>query len=322
MIAKRGKAPQVSIIIRSFNEERHLGALLESIQKQDFQNFEMILVDSGSVDGTLDIAKKFPIQIEHIKSEDFTFGRSLNQGIAAARGEIVVMVSAHVLPTSKAWLSHLIEAFSEPSVAISYGMQRGGLGSKFSEDQHWRHWFPNRSNFDQEQAFCNNANSAIRRSLWKKQAYDEQLTGLEDIAWAAWAKEEGYKIAYVAEAEVAHLHDEKPRQVINRHMREAIALKQILPKSKFTFLNFLSFVGRKSMADMASALRQHVFIKEAMGIFAFRLRQYWGTYRGYQQRGPLSNESMQAFYFPPSALEPKFIDKPSKNNAEALRESN
>lgn len=303
-MVKRGKAPKVSIIIRSFNEERHLGALLESIQNQNFQDFDIILVDSGSFDSTLDIAKKFPVHIEHIESEDFTFGRSLNQGIAAARGDIAVMVSAHVLPASKAWLGQLISPFSDTHVAISYGKQRGGQGSKFSEDQHWRHWFPEESNFDQQQAFCNNANSAIRRSLWIKQGFDEHLTGLEDIAWAAWAKREGHKIAYVAEAEVAHLHDENPKQIVNRHMREAIALKQILPKSKFSLFNFLSFVLRKSIADLASARRQGVLIKEAAGILAFRLRQYWGTYRGYQQRGKLSHKSMQAFYFPPSALEP------------------
>ena len=321
MTAKRGKAPKVSIIIRSLNEEKHLGALLESVQQQDFQDFEIILVDSGSSDRTLDIAKKFPVQIEHIKSADFTFGRSLNQGIAAARGEIAVMVSAHVLPASNKWLSHLISPLSKTDVAISYGKQRGRQGSKFSEDQHWQHWFPDQSDDDQEQAFCNNANSAIRKLLWEKQAFDEGLTGLEDIAWAAWAKQAGHKIAYVAEAEVAHLHDEKPRQIVNRHMREAIALKQILPKSKFSLINFLSFVIRKSIADMASAMRQRVFIKEARGILAFRLRQYWGTYRGYRQEGRLSKESMQAFYFPPSALEPKRMDQHSENNAKTLKET-
>ncbi len=305
MSPSSARRPKASIVIRSFNEEQHLGNLLAAIQKQNFADYEIILVDSGSTDRTLEIAAQHPIRIEHIDSQAFTFGRSLNLGIQAAKGEIAVIASAHVLPLGKDWIAKLIAPFEEEQVALSYGMQRGGVGSHFSEDQHWRHWFPEQSDLDQASSFCNNANSAIRISIWQQQPFDEELTGLEDIAWASWAKHQGYKIAYVAEAGVAHLHDETPAQVVNRYRREAIALKQILPESRFTFWHFLTHWLQKTVADMRVARRAGVLIHEFLPILAFRRRQYWGTYLGYQQSSQLSAAKIQSFYYPPTELEPQ-----------------
>lgn len=321
MSPKRGNAPRASIIIRSFNEEKHLGALLDSIERQDFKDYEIILIDSGSTDETLQIANQFQLQIHHIAKKNFTFGRSLNMGIQHSAGEILVIASAHVIPKSNKWLSALLAPFDDPKIALTYGKQRGGEGSRFSEDQHWRHWFPDQSKMDQKQAFSNNANAAIRRSLWEEKAFDEELTGLEDIAWAAWAKEQGYKIAYVAEAEVAHLHDESSAQIINRHRREAIALKQILPESSFSIWNFASLFVQKSNSDLRKAIKDGVLGKEIKSIISFRFSQYWGTYKGYNEKKMLSHESVQSFYFPPSALEPQEENEDS-SRGNAMSKSN
>ncbi len=68
------------------------------------------------------------------------------------------------------------------------------------------------------------------RSLWEKHHYDETLTGLEDLAWAKWAKEQGHTISYVAEAEIIHVHNETPHGVYNRYRREAMACGRSTPK--------------------------------------------------------------------------------------------
>lgn len=299
------KNPRVSFVIRAFNEQKHLGNLLAAIEQQSFRDYEIILVDSGSTDATLEIAARYPVRVLHIQPSDFTFGRSLNMGLAAARGEFAVLASAHVVPLSREWLANLIAPFDDPVVAIAYGKQRGGEGTKFSESQHFIKWFPEETDLDQPSPFCNNANLALRLSAWKAQPYDEHLTGLEDIAWSSALREQGYKIAYVAEAGVAHLHDESPVQVINRHRREALALRQILPKSRFSLGNMLSLFVRSVFSDLGAALRQGVLLRELGGIIAFRFLQYWGTYRGY--RGPLtpSPALQQVFYYPPSSLEKK-----------------
>ena len=67
-----------SIVIRAYNEEKHIGRLLEGIRHQTLKDVEIILVDSGSTDSTITIAESFDARIIHIRSEEFTFGRSLN----------------------------------------------------------------------------------------------------------------------------------------------------------------------------------------------------------------------------------------------------
>jgi glycosyltransferase involved in cell wall biosynthesis len=303
MPVRKAKTRRVSIVIRAFNEDQHLGRLLSAIARQTLRNPEVILVDSGSTDRTLEIAGKHKARILHIQPQEFTFGRSLNKGIAAARGDVVVLASAHVWPMHEGWLERLVSAFDDPEIAIAYGKQRGTPESQFSEDQHFRKWFPEASDPDQQHGFSNNANSAIRKKIWKETPFDEELTGLEDLAWSSWAHGAGYKVAYVAEAGVYHSHDESAAQIVNRHRREAIALRQILPKSRFTLFNFAGLLVRTTFSDYAAALYQGRLIRELINIPRFRLLQYWGTYRGYRDPAKLSRQLKQVFYYPPNLLE-------------------
>ncbi|HSS97221.1 MAG TPA: glycosyltransferase family A protein, partial [Terriglobales bacterium] len=134
---RKHKKLRVSIVIRAYNEEKHLGHLLDAIRRQTLRKPEIILVDSGSRDSTIAIARSHDARILHIKPKNFTFGRSLNIGVAAARGEIVVIASAHVLPMRSDWLANLAAPFQDPKVALTYGKQRGSKESRFSEAQHW-----------------------------------------------------------------------------------------------------------------------------------------------------------------------------------------
>lgn len=299
------KTPRVSIIIRALNEEKHLGRLLNAIQRQSLPDPEVILVDSGSTDRTLAIARQYKATIVHIKPQDFTFGRSLNLGIRKASGDIMVLASAHVFPENDDWLKHLVAPFADPQVAMTYGKQRGTDESQFSESQHFRKWFPETSALAQPHGFANNANSAVRKSVWQTMPFDEELTGLEDLAWASWAHAEGYTIAYVAEAGVYHVHAETAAQIMNRHRREAIALRQILPESTFSFFNFLGLLVRTTLSDYAAALRQGQFLRQFINIPRFRFLQYWGTYRGYRDPAQPSSQLKRVFYYPPGSLEPR-----------------
>ncbi len=312
MPVRKQKLPRVSIVIRAFNEEKHIGRLLAAIRKQTIHNPEIIMVDSGSTDKTVAIARPYHVRVVHIKPKDFTFGRSLNVGIAAAHGDVVVLASAHILPMHNDWLVNLVGPFRDAKVALTYGKQRGTKESKFSEAQHWLRWYPERSNFDQPHGYSNNANAAVRRRVWKQNPFDEELTGLEDLAWGSWARQAGYKIAYVANAGVLHLHDESVAQIINRHRREAIAMKQILPASRFTLLNFISLFLRRTLSDLVAALKARVFLREALSIVSFRFLQYWGTYKGYRDPARPSQKLRQVFYYPPGMLEPSMNTKSSQ----------
>jgi len=157
--------PACSVIIRAYNEEKHIARLLTGIAQQTVKDVQIILVDSGSKDRTVEIARQFPVDIVHIRPEEFTFGRSLNRGIEASQADVVVFASAHVYPVYPDWLEKMIEPFANPQMAVVYGKQRGMATTKFSEHQIFQHWFPDRSQPRQDHPFCNNANAAIRREL-------------------------------------------------------------------------------------------------------------------------------------------------------------
>jgi glycosyltransferase involved in cell wall biosynthesis len=303
----------LSIVIRAFNEEKHIGRLLFGISQQTYPDPEVILVDSGSTDSTLAIAAQYPVKIVHISPEDFTFGRSLNRGIAAANGDLIVMISAHCYPVYPDWLEVLTAQFSNPEIALCYGKQRGGETNHYSEHQFFRKYFPENSVMQQAHPYSHNANAAIRRALWEIHPYDETLTGLEDLAWSSWAMDEDYEVAYVAAAEVIHQHDETMRQVFNRYKREAIALKQILPNSQFSLGTFLRKWLGNSLYDINQARRERVLTKQFSSILRFRLMQYWGTYRGFHFAGKIDSQLHQAFYYPPDILDHK-ISKPRPVN--------
>jgi glycosyltransferase involved in cell wall biosynthesis len=287
-----------SIVIRAYNEARHLPRLLEGIKQQTLKDVEIILVDSGSTDETVMIAESFGAKIVHIAPQEFTFGHSLNHGIEAATRELVIIASAHVYPVYPDWLEGLLEPFADASIGITYGKQRGTEISKFSEHEIFARWFPDVSDLRQSHPFCNNANAAIRRSLWEIHPYDETLTGLEDLAWAKWMQANGHRLAYVAEAEIIHLHNETPQGVRNRYRREAMAFKRIYPEAHFNAYDFIRMTSGNIFNDLWHAAQQKVLFKSFASIFWFRFNQFWGTYQGYRQSLEWNWQLRQTFYYP------------------------
>ncbi len=288
----------VSIIIRAYNEEPHIDRLLTGILRQGMRDVEIILVDSGSTDDTVSIASRHPIRVLSIRPEEFSFGRSINMGCSKARGDLIVIVSAHVYPVYASWLEKLIAPFSDPQVGLTYGKQRGCATTKFSEHQVFRKWFPDERRVSNTDPFCNNANAAIRRDLWEANPYDEMLTGLEDVAWARSLIERGYKVAYVPGAEVIHVHNESMRQIHNRYRREAIALKTIFPQQGLKFREFIGLLISNIGSDLVQSWRAGLLFDRMFQIMTFRLMQFWGTYSGFQQSDPVTQRLKKQFYYP------------------------
>ena len=290
--------PKVSVIIRCYNEEAHIGRLLSGIMQQSGEIPEIIVVDSGSTDATRSIVAQYPAKILAIDKDDFSFGHSLNIGCAAATGDFLVFASAHVYPLYADWIEQLVHPFENDWIACVYGRQVGNDATRFSERQVFARWFPEQSDMNQNHPFCNNANAAVRQSVWKRFRYDETLTGLEDLAWARQVLSAGFRIAYKADAEVVHVHQETRSQVMNRYRREAIAMKAIFPHEEFSFMKFIKMFFRNAYNDARLALKQGVFWQNMSSILSFRLMQFWGTYRGYAQHGVVSKTLRRKFYYP------------------------
>lgn len=294
-----------SVIIRSFNEERHIGRLIDGIQRQELSRdiqLEIIVVDSGSTDSTVSIARHMGAIVLHLPKEEFSFGKALNLGCSYATGEILLFASAHVYPVYTDWISKITATFVRQEVGLVYGRQIGNENSQFSEEQIFSKWFPNESDLDQQNPFCNNANCAIRKSLWLVQPYDEKLTGLEDLAWADQLFKKGYKIAYLADATIVHVHEETSQKIRNRYRREAIAFKHIFPKIHVGFFDFIRLLFYNITSDIFHAIKKRCFWAKVKGIFIFRFMQLYGTYQGHNQRGILTKELRNRFYYPNSLI--------------------
>lgn len=295
--------PVCSIIVRAYNEEKHIGKLFAGIRQQTLTDVQVILVDSGSTDRTVEIARQYGVEIVHIDPKEFTFGRSLNKGISHAVADILVFASAHVYPVYPDWLEHMVSPFKDSKVAVCFGKQRGTENSKFSEQQVFYHWFPETSHVQEENPFCNNANAAIRRSLWMEHPYDENIPALEDLAWANWAMKKGYSVYYSAEAEIVHIHHESWKGVYNRYRREGMAFKQIYPEAHFSIGDLYRLLRANILADLKVARAQQVVSRQLLPILQFRMMQFWGTYQGYRQSRHVLNWQMKrTFYYPNTEL--------------------
>lgn len=289
-----------SVIIRTYNEQRYLPKLLQEIYNQVTEglNYEIIIVDSGSTDATLEIAKAYNCKIVHICKQDFSFGRSLNFGCRAASGDYLVFVSGHCVPSNSAWLQNLVKPLIEQKVVLTYGCQIGGNITKFSEHQLFNKFYPKVSSIPQDGFFCNNANAALVRSVWENYPFDEQLTGLEDMHLGKQLINAGMKLGYVADSIVYHYHEEPWGKVCRRYEREAIALQHIMPEVHISFADFLRYFIKAVLLDSGIALQQRKFISKLPEIFMFRLMQFWGSYRGNHEHRKLSRQKKELYFYP------------------------
>lgn len=291
---------QASIIIRTLNEARHLESLLERIAAQQTNgiNHEIVLVDSGSTDGTLEIAARYGCRISHITREEFSFGRSLNIGCQAAVGEILVMVSGHCVPTDEHWLQKLCQPLLDEQAGYVYGRQYGGSASHYSESRIFAKFYPSRSCVPQDGHFCNNANSALLRTTWEQFRFDEDLTGLEDMELAQRLVRGGGCVAYVADAAVFHYHDETWQQIRRRFEREAIALQKIMPQVHLTLFDVLRYVASSVWKDWICARREKKPGVRIIELIRYRWNQYLGSWKGNHQHRQLSRVEKERYFFP------------------------
>lgn len=285
--------PRTSIIVRCFNEARHLPALFDAFDAQTDRDFEVLLIDSGSFDNSREIAERRGARILRIPKHDFTFGYSLNVGIEAGEGWFMAIVSAHAIPTDEHWLARLTAPLEDESVAMTYGRQVGVPSSKFSEAEDFDRVFGPRPRTEKPGDFrVNNANSAIRKTDWQTFPFDEELTGLEDIAYARHWMAEGRKVLYLPEPAVYHIHEESWRQVRNRYYREAVALRHLGLKGpadapKAVFDECLRLVGDHVAVLTRRAnpvTKRLTFAQRLREVIYFRYQKAMGTATGYTRR--------------------------------------
>jgi glycosyltransferase involved in cell wall biosynthesis len=196
----------ISVVIRCKNEERWIRRCLTAVSMQDCDGVDIVIVDNGSRDRTVDIAREFACHVLTIADRDFSYGRALNMGIAAARGDFVALLSAHCIPLNDKWLARMRMDFTDAAVAAVYGRQEPLPDSDAFDKRDLWTVFGLEMKVQTKDFFFHNANSMIRRALWEQVPFDEELTGVEDRDWAKKVIERGHKIVYEPKASVYHFH--------------------------------------------------------------------------------------------------------------------
>ena len=196
---------RTSVVIRTKDEEQWIERCLDAVLNQDYSDFSVVIVDSGSKDRTLELVAQYGITVSHYVGKYYP-GRSLNQGTELNDSEFVAYLSAHCIPVNDKWLERLVSSFDDPSIAGVYGRQEPLPDSSDLDKRDLWTVFGKERKVQTKEFFFHNANSMIRRHLWEDYKFSEELPSIEDQAWARTVLAADYKIVYEPKASVFHYH--------------------------------------------------------------------------------------------------------------------
>ena len=222
------REPLVSIIMRSYNEGWALRETLPALQAQDYKNWELIVIDSGSTDGSVDLIRAAkPAHFIQIRHEDYNPSRVMNRGMELAQSEFGIFLNADATPQGNDWLRPLVAALQEPNVAAVFGRQipRPDCRAVFAHDYE-RCFGPNRES-TQWDHFFSMVSSGLRKDIWTQRGFLEKMQYSEDDEYTRWCREQGHRVAYVPDSVVMHSHNYTTQQAYKRSFGEAKALAAV-----------------------------------------------------------------------------------------------
>ena len=217
--------PRVSVIMRSYNEAWALQGTLAGLQQQDYQNRELIVIDSGSTDGSQDLIRAAkPAHFIQITPQEYNPSRVMNHGMRLAQSEFGIFLNADATPQHARWLRPLAQALQEPRVAACFGRQipRPDCQAVFANDYE-RCFGPNRESVNWDH-FFSMVSSGLRKDVWSKRGFREDLQYAEDDEYTRWCKAQGYTVVYVPDSIVMHSHNYTTEQSYKRSFGDARAI--------------------------------------------------------------------------------------------------
>jgi rhamnosyltransferase len=229
--------PKISILILTKNEasniERSVGAAFD---QDTTLPFEVVVVDSGSTDGTLEMLAKYPIKLVQIPPSAFHHSRTRNLLAESSQGEFLVYLGGDAWPTSRSWLSNLVEPFADTGVGGVYGRQipkpwssierKIALAQMYGAEKQERH-INNRNGKGFQFYHFSTVNCALRRDVWERFRFPEQQKIFEDAAMGKSILDAGLKIVYTPSAEVYHSHEHSASKLFRRYFDLGVVWQQL-----------------------------------------------------------------------------------------------
>ncbi|MEW6584545.1 MAG: glycosyltransferase [Nitrospirota bacterium] len=279
---------RVSIVIRCKNEERSIGGTLEKIFDQKVNiPYEVIVVDSGSTDRTIEIVKQYKANLYEIAPESFTFGYALNSGIEKAKGTIICNISAHCMPVHDRWLQELISPIVHGVAHATFGRQVAIKGLNSFEEVALKKHFPDHAEIKGRVPYSN-ANCAFLKEMWYERKFDEELPSWEDYLWY-YMQKDMYRFRYCPKASVYHTHPFSLKAISRRAYIDGRAFKLIKKKYDIDLLGGICPTLKTKAQIFWNDMKQHVSLFRREGystcIFLIPLvrflayKAYWNGYK-------------------------------------------
>lgn len=218
----------VGLVIPTLNAEAELAALLDAVMSQTHVPDDVLIVDSSSVDKTLEIAESYPgVRTVSIRREDFDHGGTRQFALENVFGNVVLFLTQDAIPADTSYIETLLKAFENPMVAMASGRQIPKPEARRFVELVQEFNYPEKSNIRSEEDieklgikafFASDACSAYRRSALEDiDGIPAPCTTNEDMLAAARLLHAGYQVAYVADACVIHSHNLTPREQFYRN---------------------------------------------------------------------------------------------------------
>jgi rhamnosyltransferase len=218
-------APKLSVIMRSFNEGWALKETLPALKSQSITDWELIVIDSGSTDGSIELIRDVsPQHFIQIHSSEYNPSRVMNQGMELSATPYGIFLNADATPQNENWLAPLFEALHSKKTAAAFSRQipRADCDAVFASDyercfgeqrdsKHWDHFF-------------SMVSSGLRKDVWLQRGFDESLTYAEDDEYTRWCVSQGYTVEYCPESVAIHSHNYTVKQSFQRGYGDALAM--------------------------------------------------------------------------------------------------
>lgn len=297
----------ISVVVPVKNGQRYLDSLLQAVFSQEINaKFEVIIVDSGSTDETLDIIRRYPVSLCEIRGAEFNHGLTRNLGISKAQGKYIVLMTQDAVPYDKQWMKKLADNFgNDERLAGVYSRHLPHMDSCALTRMIARKFFTsetgrrenrisgikdyNRLTPQEKHRFCNfdNVSSCIRKSIWEKIPFPE-TDFAEDLEWSKKVLEAGYSIVYEPDSVVYHSHDFSISDWYNRNMVNSKKLYALFGINNidnlFKILLFYFFYTTRDICSLLRNEKQFMEILPAVCLVPFfSVSGIFGQYKGVKE---------------------------------------